>query len=188
MKLTLEQAATRLGKSKRQVLYLIRNGGLPAEKLAGSWFIDSEHLPLEPEQQSSADRKQRQFKAAVEEALAIAPESEQKRYSVRDLKAFQIALPLYQKACQALTADHPASQALKRVLELLSQGCHRFDRQEKAEVYRAARDQASLAVCELVLAGSESADQLIYALEQELMAALAGLLRRMDGRWRGGAR
>lgn len=188
MKLTLEQAATRLGKSRRQVLYLIQKGDLPAEKMAGSWFVDSDHLPLEPEQQRIAAHKQRQFKAAVEEALAIEPESEQKRYSVRDLKAFQIALPLYRQACQALTADHPASQALKQVLESLSQGCHRFDRQEKAAAYRGARDQASLAVCELVLAGSEAADQLIHGLEQDLMAALAGLLRRMDGRWRGGSR
>lgn len=38
----------------------------------------------------------------------------------------------------------------------------------------------SLAVCELVLAKSEPADQLIHALEQDLMAALAGLMRRMD--------
>jgi len=184
MKLTLEQAATRLGKSKRQVLYLIRNGSLQAEKIAGHWFIDSEHLPLEPEQQRSDERKQRQLRAAVEEALVIEPEAEQKRYSVLDLKAFQIALPLYQQACQALTEEHPASRGLKRVLELLSQGCHRFDRQEKAETYRAARDQASLAVCELVLTGSEVATQLRRSIEQDLMAALAGLLRRMDSQRR----
>ncbi len=184
MKLTLEQAATRLGKSKRQVLYLIRNGSLQAEKLAGHWFIDSEHLPLEPEQQRSVERKQRQLRAAIEEALVIEPETEQKRYSVLDLKAFQIALPLYRQACQALTEEHPASRGLKRVLELLSQGCHRFDRQEKAETYRAARDQASLAVCELVLTDSEAATQLQRSIEQDLMAALAGLLRRMDSQRR----
>lgn len=188
MKLSLEQAATRLGKSRRQVLYMIQKGSLPAEKLAGSWFIDADHLPLDAAQQRRADDKQRQLKAAVEEALAIEPESEHRRYSVRDLKAFQIALPLYRQTCQALTADHPASRALKQVLEALSQGCHRFDRQEKAAAYRAARDQASLAVCELVLAGSEAADRLRHALEQDLMAALAGLMRRMDSRWRGGAR
>jgi hypothetical protein len=141
MKLSLEQMATRLGKSKRQVLYLIRNGSLPAEKIAGRWFIESDDPPLNPEHQRSAERKQHQLQAAVEEALAVEPEGEQpKRYSVRDLKTFQIALPLYHKACQALTEEHPASRALKRVLELLSQGCHRFDHSEKADAYRAARD------------------------------------------------
>jgi len=169
------------------VLYLIRNGGLPAEKLAGSWFIDSEHLPLEPEQQSSADRKQRQFKAAVEEALAIAPESEQKRYSVRDLKAFQIALPLYQKACQALTADHPASQALKRVLELLSQGCHRFDRQEKAEVYRAAATRPVWPCASWCWPfGTRRSTDPCAGTGPD--GGAGGLMRRMDSRWRGGAR
>jgi excisionase family DNA binding protein len=185
MKLTLEQAATRLGKSKRQVLYLIRNGGLPAEKMAGRWFIESDDLPLNPAQRHHMERKQRQLRAAVEEALIIEPEEEPaKRYSVQDLKAFQIALPLYRKACQVLSEEHPASRALKRVLELLSQGCHRFDRQEKADAYGAARDQASLAVCELVLTESEPADQLRHILEQDLMAALAGLMRRVDGRRR----
>ena len=60
----------------------------------------------------------------------------------------------------------------------------RFDRQEKAETYRAARDQASLAVCELVLTDSEAATQLQRSIEQDLMAALAGLLRRMDSQRR----
>ena len=46
MQLTLEQAATSLGKSKRQVLYMIQNGRLPAQKLAGRWWIESQHLPL----------------------------------------------------------------------------------------------------------------------------------------------
>ncbi len=84
-----------------------------------------------------------------------------------------------------MAADHPASVALKHVLESLTEGCHRFDRQEKAAAYRAARDQASRAVCELLLDASQGADELTHALEQELMAALAGLMRRMDGRPRG---
>ena len=101
---------------------------------------------------------------------------------MRDLKAFQIALPLHEKALVELGAEHPATSCLKRVLEQLTQGCHRFERSDKAEAYRAARDQASLAVCELVLSKSDHADQLMHALEQDLMASLAGLLRRVDRR------
>lgn len=185
MQLTLEQTATRLGKSKRQVLYLIQTNRLPAEKVAGRWSIESDSLPLSEGQQRSHERKQRQLRAAVEEALDIEPEAARpKRYSVRDLKAFQVALPLHQKALSELGDAHPATQCLKRVLEQLTQGCHRFERTDKADAYRTARDQASLAVCELVLTGSEVADELIQALEQDLMATLAGLMRRMDKRRR----
>ena len=118
----------------------------------------------------------------MEDALDIEPENARpRRYSVRDLKAFQIALPLHRKAQAAFGADHPATQCLKRVLEQLTRGCHRYERSDKVEAYRAARDQASLAVCELVLTESGAADQLIHALEQDLMAALAGLMRCVDG-------
>jgi hypothetical protein len=180
MQLTLEEAATRLGKSRRQVLYMIRQDRLPARKIAGHWFIDSDDLPLNEDRHRRSERKQRQFKAAVEEALEVTNEDMKARYSVRDLKALQITLPLYRKTCADLDESHPAALALRRVLEHLCRGCHRFERTEKAESYRAARDAASLAICELLLADSTSADTLIQALEQDLMAALAGLMRRMD--------
>ena len=179
MKLTLEQAATRLGKSQRQVLYMIRQGRLSAEKLAGRWFIDADAVPplLNEPQQETQTRKQRQLRAAVDKALALEPEDQrQGRYSIRNLKAFQVALPAYRTACQEFGPDHPAARLLRQVLEHLSQGCHRFGQEDKAAAYRAARDAASLAVCELALAETEAADRLLYSLEQDLMAALAALL------------
>jgi len=185
MQLSLEQAATCLGKSKRQIMYLINKGELPAQKTAGRWWIESDHLPLSAAQYRQYEQKQRQLRTAVEEALDLDPASERpRRYSVRDLKAFQIALPLYRQATAAVGADHPATHCLKRVLEQLTQGCHRYAPTDKAEAYRAARDEASLAVCELVLSESGSADPIIYAIEQELMAAMAGLMRRVDKRRR----
>jgi excisionase family DNA binding protein len=53
MQLTLEQAATRLGKSRRQVLYMIRQQQLPAQKISGHWFIDSDDLPTHDHQRRS---------------------------------------------------------------------------------------------------------------------------------------
>ncbi len=102
MQLSLEQAATRLGKSQRQVLYLIRQNQLAAKKIAGRWFIDDDDLPRSENQQASGERKQRQLRAAVEAALDISEEGVKARYSVRDLKAFQIALSLYRETCKAL--------------------------------------------------------------------------------------
>jgi len=187
MDLTLEQAAARLGKTPRQVRYLIKTERLPATKFGGRWLIRSEDLQLSAGQEAAAESKQRRLRAAVDEALGL-PEERPPRFSVRDLKAFKIAGPLHARAEEELGADHPATAALRRVLELLCQGCHRYERAAKAEAYAAARDAASLAVCELVLICSETADELITELEQELMAAFAGLLRRLDRRGRGRAR
>ncbi|HMV06795.1 MAG TPA: helix-turn-helix domain-containing protein [Accumulibacter sp.] len=181
MKLSLEQAAARLGKSERQVRYLIMNGRLPAEKVAGRWLIDSAALPLSPGQQSAIERKERQLRAAVEDGLGLSEANERApRYSVRDLKAFQLAQPVHGKALALLGADHPATAALRSVLGALTRGCHRFDYGEKAEAYRFARDATSEAIVELLLCGRSETDELVALLEQELMAALAGLLRRLD--------
>jgi len=183
MLLTIEEAAARLGKSVRQVRYLIETNSLPAEKSGKRWVIDSENLPLSEGQQRAVDRKERQLRAAVEEGLGLSDSEERKpRYSVRDLKAFQIALPIQRRAVEHLGGDHPATLALHQVLEYLARGCHRFEHSDKAEAYRQARDAASFAVCELVLCGSKEADELIVTIEQELMAALAGLLRRLERR------
>lgn len=184
MELSIQQAADRLGKTPRQIDYMIRTGRLKAKKNGGRWSIASEEPPLSQGRQQSAARKQDQLRASVEQALDIEPDTPAKCYSIRDLKAFQIALPLHRQAVSALGAEHPATQSLKRVLEHLTYGCHRFERSDKADAYRTARDQASLAVCELVLAESEAADQRIHEIEQDLMAAMAGLIRRVDRRRR----
>ncbi len=181
MNLTLDEAAARLGKSPRQVRYMINAGRLEAAKFGGRWMIDSDHLDLSEAQQQAVERKERRLRAAVEEGLGL-PEKGKRRYSVRDLKAVQIALPLHRQAAEVLGADHPATGALRLALEHLARGCHRFDRSEKAAAYRDARDAASAAVCELLLSEGETAETLVTAIEQELMAALAGLLRRLDRR------
>jgi hypothetical protein len=94
---------------------------------------------------------------------------------VRDLKAFQIALPLYRQASELLGAEHAAVSALREGLVLLARGCHRYGHDDKADAYRNARDAASLAVCELLLTGSEESEPLIQGIEQDLMAAFSGL-------------
>lgn len=182
MRLTLAEAAQRLGKSERQLRYKIEQGQITATKRGGRWFLESEDLPLSEGQRQAVARKEQKLRAAVEDSLGL--EKAKKRYSVRDLKAFQIALPTYQRCLEALGNEHTASRALHRTLDLLSRGCHRFDSAEKAAAYREARDAASTAVCELVLSGGEAGERLANEIEQELMAAIAGLLRRVEGKKR----
>jgi hypothetical protein len=183
MLLSLEQAAERLGKTTRQVRYLIKQGRLPAQKQAGRWMIDADDLPLSDPQKAAVDRRERALRDAVEEGLGLNQEPPA-RYSVRNMKSFQIALPLFQNVSAALGAEHAAAVAMREVLLLLTRGCHRFDREDKAAAYRTARDAASLAVCELILSGQEAAEPLVHEIEQNLMAALSGLLRRMERRGR----
>jgi len=183
MKVTLEQAATRLGKSRRQVLYAIRKGEIPAEKLAGRWFLELEDLAPTQPRQEALDRRRRALRAAVEDTLDLTEAGgERRRYSIRDLKAVQVALPLYRETCESLGEAHAAAAALRRVLEHLARGYHRFERADKTEAYRQARDQASLAACELLLAGSAECERLLEQVERELMPAFAGLMRRTDRR------
>lgn len=182
MRLTLSETAQRLGKTERQVRYMIEQGQVAAKKRGGRWFLESEDLPLSDGQKEAMDRQVRQLRDAVDDTLGIA--STKRRYSVRDLVAFQIALPLFQQSVKALGADHPASQALHRMLDLLSRGCHRFEPAEKGAAYREARDAASSAVCELLLSGEDTAGEIATEIEQDLMAAFAGLLRRAEGRRR----
>ena len=183
MKISLEEAATRLGKTRRQIRYLIQQGKLPAEKVGGRWFVELSDADAAPQRQPVKERQQRRFQAAFEDALEL-DAARRPRFSLTDLKAFQIGSPLYQQASTTLGADHPATTALQRMLEHLALGCHRFNKQEKAASYREARDEASRAACALALCGHTDATPLLQSIEQDLMAAMAGLLRRLERRLR----
>jgi hypothetical protein len=189
MLLSLQDAADRLGKTRRQLRYMIQTQRIQAVKTAGRWMIEADDLPLSGPQRQAVDRRERQLQAAVERGLGLDEGSRRRRWSVRDLKAVQVALPLYRHCAAGLGTDHPASTALGECLQALTRGCHRFERADKAAAYRAARDAASSAVFHLLLADTDPGIEpaapdhpaaLITAIEQDLMAALAGLLRRLE--------
>jgi excisionase family DNA binding protein len=181
LELTLQQTATALGKTLRQVRYLIQEGRLPAHKVGGRWAVESADLEKAlPGVAERAARRAGQLRAAIDEALT--PGAPHRVYSIRDLKAVQIGTPLYRAVRDALGAGHPAAAHLKSALDHLGQGCHRFGRDEKAAAYRAARDAASLAAVELLLTPDGAGETWLAELEANLMPALAGLLRRMDRR------
>jgi hypothetical protein len=56
MQLSLADAAIALGRSQRQIRYLIQTGGLAARKEGGRWVIDSADLPLSAGQRQAAGR------------------------------------------------------------------------------------------------------------------------------------
>lgn len=139
--LSLEEAATRLGKSVRQVRYLIKNGQLTATKIGGRWVIDDAALPLSPAQRQHTHRKLDRIEQKAEATLAPETVAEQPApvYSVRRLRAFEVGRPLFYELNKIWGAEHPAAQHLAEALALLTIGAHRFGRAHKAEAYQAAR-------------------------------------------------
>jgi excisionase family DNA binding protein len=180
MQLSIQQTASILGKTRRQLLYMIEQGKLPAKKVGGRWVVERDDLRLEPEQQQRASQKETRLKDVIEEALTPGKE---RRYTLRDLKAVQLAIPVYQQLVALGSAGEQAGAHMRLCLENLALGCYRYDRQEKTLAYRAARDAASLAAMELLLRDN-APKSLLETIEQELMPAFAGLLRRSERRAR----
>jgi len=176
--LTLTQAAQLLGKTRRQVEYMIRTARLPARKEGGRWVVKDTDLPLSPGQRQARERKAAALHAVAEEVLGeAAPKT---RYSLRDLKAFREGLAAYTAARGALPDTHPALPLLRQALDEVAVGCHRFERRGKAEAYGRARDCASRAACALLVDTLPDGEALIERIEQALIPAIAGLLRRAD--------
>jgi excisionase family DNA binding protein len=177
MKLTLSQAAEQLGKTRRQVRYMIQHGSLEARKDGGRWVVDSETLPLDPPQRAARARRDARLREAAEHALGPRPAT---RWGLRDLKAIAVGVPLYQRCRDLLGEEAPPSQALRASLDLLAIGAHRYTAADKRESYRAARDLVARAAMALVLTPTEGAETLLGEIEQELIPAIAGALRRTE--------
>ncbi len=176
MQLSLAEAARILGKSRRQVLYLIEQGRLPAKKVGGRWEIDRADLQVDEQVQQRSEQQKASLQAAVEDAMS--GRKDKRSYTLRDLRAVKVAVPLYQQLVSGGAERAAAAQHLRVCLDQLGMGCHRFHRAHKASAYNDARDAASLACVELLLGGS--AGPLMDTIEQELMPALGGLVRRNE--------
>jgi excisionase family DNA binding protein len=180
MELSLTDAARLLGKSPRQVRYLIKNGKLTATKDGARWRIQSEDLPLSEGQLRARARKAQDARDLVEQALGPHGRLADKRYSVRDLRAFQAGAPLLPRLTEALGTDHPATTALRDALVALAQGCHRYHDTDKRDAYHLAREHASRATALVLLSGQDAATDLADGLEHQLMPAITGLVRRTE--------
>ena len=184
MTLSLNEAATLLGKSPRQVRYLIQQGRLNARKEGAEWRIEAADLPLTDAQRRAVTSRTEAVKKAMEGALAPAAAASEKagkrRFSVRDLRAFQAGEPIYRDVAEALGSDDPAALRLREALDLLCQGCHSYRRRDKAALYSSARSRAASAVTELLLCGPASDERrraLADRVEQAFLSDLSGLIR-----------
>jgi len=179
MKLSLSQAAEKLGKTRRQIRYMIQQQRLPARKDGGRWVVDSEALPQSDEAQASRTRQEAGFRGTVETVLGMGGK---RRYGLGDLKAVPLAIPVYKHCRELLGVESDAARELRIALDQMALGYHRFGWSEKRDAYGKARDAAARAAMALMLEDSEEAGRLQDQIEQELMPALAGVLRRTERR------
>lgn len=185
MDLSIREVATVLGKSERQVRYLVRQGSLPARKEANRWRIASEDLPIDDSRRETLRQRLDAARGEIESALdpvakALAEAGDDKgeaneRYSVRRLSAFETGREIYRDLLGASVAE-PARTALFETLVQLTQGCHAFHSEEKAEHFRSARRHAASAIAHLFLAADEGGEPFGERLEQELIPKISGLV------------
>ena len=199
MHATLAEAAALLHKSERQLRYMMQQGKLTGVRVGNRWMIPRDQLPVDGRSiESDARRADRATELVGDAARAAAPEHVRRaarvaedvlqaappgaRFSVRSLQAWRVLSPLHREVVVRLGAEAPASQALRRALRHLTLGAHRFFREDKANAYRAARDDVSESVFHLLIEDVPDADPWLDRLENDAMAALTGLLRRYDQR------
>jgi len=140
--------------------------------------IERSLLSADTAVQQRASQQEARLRAAVEEALT--PGGKSRRYTFADLKAVQLATPIYRELRARGEPCEVAATQMRACLNHLAIGCHRYDRREKTAAYRAARNAASLAAMELWLLSSEPNDPLRNTIENELLGTLGGLLRRNE--------
>ena len=88
MDLSLSDAARLLGKSKRQVRYLIQTKKLKANKVDHRWKISCNDLPLTTRQAQELEIKRENALQIAEEILRGKADG-RRYYSVLDLRAFE---------------------------------------------------------------------------------------------------
>lgn len=123
MELSLAEAARTLGRSERQVRYLIKARKLKAKKIAGRWVVDSEKLPLSEGQLKARAHKAAELEQTVHDALGPHLRAgERKVFSVRDVHAFGHAVDACRRAREALGEGHAATRALESAVIALTRG------------------------------------------------------------------
>ena len=181
MKVTLVEAARLLGKSPRQLRYMLKQGEVKGEKSEGRWVFDDADLPRSPAQEQARQRKAAELEAAVGEALESTLRKPRGRgYSVTDLVAFRTGAAACREAARRMGDEHRATVAMRASVVALGQGCHRFHHREKNEAYSRAREEAAAAVALLHIDGGDAARTLADEVEANYLTSLVGLLRRPE--------
>lgn len=182
MELSLTDAARLLGKTPRQVRYMLKLGQIQGKRGDnGRWRVASETLPLSDKDLKSRADKVGALRGAVEEALGPHLDARGKRgFSVRETAAFSVGAPLHRVMVSKLGEEHRACKALGEALVCVGCGVHRYHGPDKHAAYGEARERAATAAVLLYLSDEQVA--LAEQIERELLPAITGLVRRYERR------
>ena len=172
MELTVQEAATLLGVTRRAVRARIRRGTLRAFKRGNQWYLPRKALDLDPTQQRRLRDVSDEIRATVEGAL---PDRDAR--SVAELKSFRAAKAVLLGLRGHGVELQPAAGALQDGLGRLAEGHHQFSRAAKLSGYGAARSRFCHALAGLLVLDSALASGAARAIELEVLPPLAGLIR-----------
>ncbi len=170
MDLSLAEAARLLGKSERQVRYLIHSGKIPSRKKGRRVVIRRKDLPLGEGQQRAAEQKTERAARLADEILRPEGSGAKKakaKYSIRGLRAFQEGATIYRQLTAAAGADHAATTGMRESLMLLACGYPEFQAATKADFYARARQEASRVTMALLLDDEDAHRDAVERLESE---------------------
>ncbi len=182
MDVSLQEAATLLGKSTRTLRLWIRAGRLPAKKLGGRWVISKGAVPLSDQQAADLRSRADRVLTAVEEALPpdLSGKRGEKRKTLMDVVAFRRGL--------ACAQSLPKSSRLSGVRSRFEQGLLAVARahaawapSEKIGELREARACFAEGQALLLIETGESPPKetvgLLQKLEEEVIPTLGGMIR-----------
>jgi hypothetical protein len=190
VKISLAETATVMGRSERQVRYLIKTGKLKAAKEGGQWRIATSDLPLTEEQRHALNGRLQVARDAFEKGLEPVAKTTggrgegRRQYSVTDLAAFQAGQAIFREIREDPGEESVACRQLAAALTLVVRGCHNYQPADKASRFLEARELAATAVAELLLHGEARHRTLAERIEQELIPKLSGLVASSERRSR----
>ncbi|MEM7253287.1 MAG: helix-turn-helix domain-containing protein [Pseudomonadota bacterium] len=188
MKLSLTETSDVLGKSERQIRYMIRAEQLPATKVGGRWEIDSADLPLTDAQRAKLAERAHTVTSAMTDALESVAKAttggKARPFSVTDFQAFQIGRSVYHDVVDALGPDSLSAQHLYAALAGLTRGCHAYRPADKAAHFSRAREATADSVTALLVNDHAQATSLATRIEQEVIPKLSALLAAQERRGR----
>lgn len=185
MEVSLNEAAVLMGKTPRQVRYLLQQAKITARKVDNVWVIDAESLPLNDAQKAAINARaevvRESMSKAFEPLLQIVKKGvSQQEYTVRSLNAFKIGEVIYRVMVKELGPADEATRFLRRSLELMGQGYHSFYPDDKLEYYKAARESGASALMSMLLDGApddERRQEIAHHLEGDYLPSVSGLVR-----------
>ena len=191
MEISVREAASLLGRSRRTVRAQLARGEIAGRKRGGHWRIDRRHLPLTADQHRALQKRAERVRGAVEAALPSrsATHRADRSRSLVDLEAFRLGAAVLhdlRQHPQALPeAEHARiASVLERSLLDLAESSLQFDRDAKRQALHRCRAKLAEAVGLLALVSSvtpnASANGWMQRLEKEMLPALAGFARWVD--------